>query len=400
MEKIWDMARAALEQNRVTSSRGSLLLAGAHQFKTYWVRDFCYSLPALLRLGAHAEVRGQLEIALENLREDGLIARGFDVVNPKRRVLAESLDWHFLIGRENYQNSPLQAEFLGEHGTPAMDSNLLILWGCLYWTEATGDFSLLQAQEARLRKTYAYVKGHEQKGLLHQPAFSDWQDSARRKGITSYLNLWLLRLQAKMQDLGVDWGLSDSLDENLSRFWHSFYDPEAGLFRHRPVTDAKRRAQFPLEVQLAAVEDELFKPWIATEELWENLLRSPLWASGPGRPIWPCYPVHEISWTTRLAGLRHYHDGFSWSWLVAEALKIAYLREDAGIADRLLGTLEEWLTKFKSVHEIYEFKKEEWHPVRRPFYRAEVPFSWGAAKILEALSAKCLIEGGTSTYIK
>ena len=90
--KLWEIAKQSLEANTVQTASGPITVAGSHQFKTFWVRDFCFAVPGLLALGHHEQVRKQLAIALDHQRADGLIARGFDVINPKLRVVAESFE--------------------------------------------------------------------------------------------------------------------------------------------------------------------------------------------------------------------------------------------------------------------------------------------------------------------
>jgi len=380
--ELWRVAENSVRENCVNTAAGPLVTAGAHQFKTFWVRDFCYAVPGLLEVLDPNLVRHQLALALQNTRSDGLVARGFDVVNPKARVLAatcglETLDFF------SFAAKPLKAEYLGEHGTPAADSNLLVLLACMQWSERTGDPYFFEHHEGNLKKIFAFSCSSRNGPLLEQPPFSDWQDSARRNGATFYLNLLFLRVLRKLQRAKFAWALPESVENCVASFWNSFYCPEHSLFRSQIGRD-----QFSLETQLWCIEEDLFARYLDRKNLWESLRRSPLWGEGlPGRAVWPPYPASEVSWTTKLVGLRHYHDQFYWSWLMAESMKVAKIMGAQADVAALMSELAKLAKRHNTIHEIYE-KKEALRPVRRPFYRSEFPFTWGAAKILEALRQK------------
>jgi hypothetical protein len=310
-----------------------------------------------------------------------LIARGFDVVNPKMRVVAQTVRY---AGSWDYKNRDLKPEYLGEHGTPAVDSNLLTLLASLQWMEKTGERFFLENYSGQMERAFQFILNSRNGELLTQPAFSDWQDSARRAGETFYLNLLFVRVLARLQDLDVPWAAMENLETWKRRLWDAFYDTGSGLF----ISQTEHK-QYSLETQLWCIEENIFNGSVARETLWNSLLRSPLWGSLPGRPVAPEYPAREVSWTTKLVGLRDYHDLFHWSWLMGESLKVALLMNAQDEVTRLVNTLEGLARQYGTIHEIYELNsKSELEPVKRPLYRSEYPFSWGAAKILEALSTQ------------
>lgn len=120
--------------------------------------------------------------------------------------------------------------------------------------------------------------------------------------------------------------------------------------------------------------------------LYRNLRSSLLWGPLPGRPIFPEYSAAEIAWTVRLVGLRHYHDRFVWGWLSAEAALTSLEYEDPAEAARILQHISSVGGPSALLAEIYESRRGAWAPVRRAFYRSECPFTWTAAKCLEALA--------------
>lgn len=378
VQNLYSVAKKSLEANRVQSQEGALTVAGGHQFKSFWVRDFCYSVPGLLALGHLEQVKNQLSICFKYQRADGLIARGFDVVNPKLRVLLATFQIHELR-RFDYAQHRLIPEYLGEHGTPAVDSNLLTLLACLQWQDKTGDRFFLQHFAKGFERALDFVLASRKDGLLSQPAFSDWQDSARREGESFYLNVLFYRVLRRLQNLGVEWAMREDLNGWRDRLWKAFFSEKSGLFRSQVG-----REQVSLETQIWCIEENLFAPLISQEKLWENLRKSDLWNPLPGRPVWPDYPKNEVSWTTKTVGLRHYHDRFYWSWLLGESLKVARLMKSSVDAARIEAELERLATKHETIHEIYEMD-QRLEPVKRALYRSEQPFSWGAAKIVEAL---------------
>ena len=381
MEDVLQICSRTLNLNWVRLTDGDILVAGAHQFRTYWVRDFCYAVPALLLLGHAARVRGQLDLAVKMISSDGLIPRGFDVVNPKLRVVATTFGLP-ATRLFNYENKSLKPEYHGEHGTPAIDSNLLTLLAGDQLDALTGDGRFFAQHGPALERAYRFVlnlRGPD--GLIRQPGFSDWQDSARREGATFYTNLLFLRVLQRLQRAGIAWAGDESLTVWKKRLWEQFFDSSKGLFRSQ-----LGRAQFSLETQLWCIEENLFADFIAPAQLWENLKSSELWKPCPGRPVWPDYPSRDVSWTTKLVGLRHYHDQFYWSWLMGESLKVASLMGDAAQIQHVSREIGRLVLKHQAVHEIFEMTNGELAPVRRLLYRSEVPFSWGTAKVIEGLS--------------
>lgn len=362
---ILDIAEKSLRANIITSPDGPLLVAGAHQFRTAWVRDFCFSVPGLLALGEKDLVKNQLLLIYKFRSPEGLLPRGLDGWPPKMRVILHTV-LRFLpqILKNLSDNRPLRPEYLGEHVTPAMDSNILTLWATQKYLQAHPDHELQAVFDDNKKITHDFYQKYFSKNLFKQPAFSDWQDSADRSGYGFYFHILYLQIYPDK--------------ELIKQVFESFYRKQTGLFSQFVDKDI-----FPLESNLWAVESNLFKDYIARDKLYTNLLHSGLWNS-VGIPVHPQYPDTQISWMTKFVGLRHYHDHFRWSWLVAEALKISRLMGDKDQETRLSSQLYELLQHSnRQVSEIYEAAQSA--DFKRGFYHSERPFSWGSAKIIEAL---------------
>jgi hypothetical protein len=382
-----DIASRALKSNIVPAKDGPLFCCGPSHFHFFWLRDFSFSVPGLLLIGEAETVKRHLERSLDHVRGDGLMPRSFDVIEPKLRVVLGLVGIH-ASKIWPYTDRDLKPEYVGENMTIAADSNVLILDACLRYAEFTGDFEFLRAREPQLRQAFAGILRLRRGDLLHQPGFSDWQDSARRKGHTFYLNLLFYRLVQDLKRLGLNWGEVDA-EAWLENLWMGFYAPATGLFLSELSDTSKSRLS--LEGNLWAIEGDYFSKYIARDKLWANLKASALWNPLVGTPVAPNYPWRDISWTTKVVGLRHYHDGFLWSWLMGEALRVCCKVGDRHEADRLAQAIEEVVQRDQTVYEIYEWKharkSENLVPAKTLFYRSEYDFSWGAAKVIEGLSA-------------
>lgn len=378
MSQLLICAEDSLRKNIIETSKGTFLAAGGKQFRTLWIRDFCFSIGGLLLLGEKELVKNQLLLFLENQNAEGLIPRGLDVVNPKIRVLAACVG--IKSSYFDYSDKKLKPEYFGEHGTIAADSNLLTLIGVLRWTEFTDDTFFFDQHSKLLSKAFSFLDQLQNEGLLSQASFSDWQDSAKRKGKGFYLNLLYLILLRLSRHSPITWISNEKVKNLTETLFSNFFDSEVGLFREKA-----NQKQFSLESQLWCIQENLFSEKVSPAELWSNLKTSPLFSSFPGHPVWPNYPSREISWSVKLVGLRHYHDELYWSWLLGETLKTARKVGDIDVEKSLVGKLEKIVQRENSIHEIYRLDGENLNVFRTALYRSEAPFSWGASKIIEGL---------------
>ncbi|MFA7266223.1 MAG: hypothetical protein WC054_07915 [Candidatus Nanopelagicales bacterium] len=375
-QRLLDTALASLRANLVDTDSGKMLAAGWSQFRTLWTRDFCFSVPGLLAAGHADVVDRQLRTLLAFQRDDGLIVRGLDVVDPKRRVLLNTA-LHPLPRRvrtPGYEGRPLLPEYLGEHGTPAIDSNVLVAQAICQYVAHTRDRALFDDNRDAIERAMAYYSEKFNDGLISQPAFSDWQDSASRQGPGLYLHVLLIRAATHLTDLGLSVPWLPALGERISQ---AFFSNKHGVFTQDPT-----HTQVPLEANLWIIESGLFANMVTPDVLYQRLKDSPLW-NRVGIPIAPQYPKSAVSWTTKVVGLRHYHDDLRWSWLMAEAARICALVGDRDEASRIYGQLQALTESTNEVAEVYEAIRNV--PVKRGLYRSESPFSWGASKIVESL---------------
>lgn len=329
------------------------LTAGRNQFRSLWVRDFCFSVPALLEMKEEKLVRDQLDLIWSHQNSEGLIPRGLDSMSPKLRVVRA------LLKRESEPLvMPLRPEYFGEHGTIAIDSCLLMIWASVCYAERASDGQAwLKSKKHAIETTLNYLLRFEDHGLLVQPKYSDWQDSVKRKGKTSYVNLWWwwsLRVAEK-----YGWafkGLPRAKDVE-HEFRKIFL--RDGLYRSLSVGP-----WISLDTNLLMIYLDLEKD---PQDLWSRVKELPSYCTSPN------YPSHMVSFFTRASSYRHYHDETLWTWLLGLRLVIAQKMEDREAYEIFRVSLEQELLDEPGIPELMQHKN--W------LLPCERPFSWGSAWI-------------------
>lgn len=372
-------ALKTLNANIIHTASGDLIAAGGNQFRTLWVRDFCYSVPGLLKTGHTELVLRQLQTILSFKNKQHFLPRGIDVINPKLRVVMNSFIKNPRFNYLKYADKKLIPEYLGEHNTVAFDSNLLFLQAAQQYSDFTRQQNFLTAQEIN-ELLSIYIQ--KTSSLIEQPAYSDWQDSVERKGHLLLTQLLFIRVVDQYKTSGIKHIYSEYSSYLLEQIQSEFFDASAGLY-----FEQKGAPQHSLDSHVFLIEhNRLFG--INASELYNSLKQSPLWNATliPGRPVDTNYNSRQISWTTKFVGLRHYHDEFIWGWLSAEAYKIAKFNQDTEEMKRILDRFTKMNTDYELLSEVYEeYSKKTIKSVRRVFYRSECPFTWTAAKWLEAI---------------
>lgn len=354
MDKLLAQALKSLKANMIPTSEGKLLVAGQNHFRTLWTRDFCFSVPGLLLMGEKELVRRQLTLIWEHQREDGLLPRGMDVIPPQFRVLVSLLLRRPL---DNYKSKKIKPEFLGEHGTPAIDSNLLMILATLDYSRHAEDDSFALVNEPQFKKALSYYTQFLQDGLISQPEFSDWQDSLKRNGPQLYTNLLYRKVLKLRSSPEIVAKLEDQI---ISTFL---------------IHDKWKEESF--EAMLWLLEDPLPRFEFTLKDF---LLIYP--TSSWGIPN-PKSLVTDISWTTRVVGLAGYHRTYKWSWLLGEATRVIR-KLDPVLAQEAFNIMTKLFESSESISEIYDREK----PFHGKLYRSEEPFSWGSAKVIEACLTK------------
>lgn len=446
-QKLIEIALRTLDQNVRSIAGSSYLAAGSHHFNTLWTRDFCFAAKGLIYLDKHDIFLSHfLNLISYQRPSDGLLPRVIDSISTRVRVSLSCAGYVLPFLPTSYPlGSNLKPEFVDEHGTEAIDSNLLFIHSYLDWLiylltkskdpDASLDLEVFQSIQScvqqnpglsrwsrlnqdqtlntlteSLIKAVRYYDGKSKDGAIYQSAFADWQDSTERTGFTFYTNVLMVLLRNKIKALASSCihlrGLLDAMDSlGLAPSLDSFYDDSSGLYRsvkgrkfysldgHLLLLDhwvslrkilnhnSVDRVQDSFRESLRQVES--YHP----EKIWQNLKQSELFADLPGFNTFPSYPKNELSLAVKLVGLQEYHGRIYWTWLMALTLKLANWFGDTQLAQELVDALLSSSLEKEVVTEVLVFDRKEkvLKEFRSTLYRSESPFSWGAGMLAYSL---------------
>ncbi len=383
---LLERAEATLSANIIQLPSGSYLTAGRNQFKTLWTRDFALAVRGLLLMNRSDVVKHHLTTLIRNRRtSDSLVPRVMDSIAPRWRVMRqfwirmipESIG--FLRG-DLPIHDPLKPEYRDEHGSEAVDSNLLVLKAALEYVEHTGDQAWWRENEEAFRGIYGFYANKLRDGLIWQAKFSDWQDSVKREGHTFYVNLLYYLVSKKIRTYS-DWSASETeLEKTRQKIETTFRDENTGLFR-----TVAGYPQISSDGNLLAIDLGYFSSREEEQAHYQRLKNHPLWRGNgdvPGRVTLPAYPDSWKSIAVRVVSLHNYHEDLYWSWLMGLAGKVAISQGDDVEAERVLRALEKIVRRDGAVGEVFRDMPELplWES---QWFRAEIPFSWGAGFVVD-----------------
>jgi glycogen debranching enzyme len=367
MFNLKETAIQSLRANIVSIDGKKYLTAGRHQFKTLWTRDFAYSVAGLLTIEQIKVVQDHLDLLLQFKNQNNLIPRVVDSLPVPLRVALSCLIPSASLPIWN----SLKPQYHDEHGSKAIDSNLLFMLAAKSFQKFNPAWFSENSQSIKTLLQY-YEPLLDMDGLIVQPAFSDWQDSAKRLGKTSYTNFLYCWVLHRYQD--------KRFEKTFTEFKKTFYDSEVGLFKS---IDGKN--YFSLDVQLMILLSGLLPQFCEprdSEKLYMALRSSKLWK---GIATIPNYPTDDLSLAVRIAGNKNYHGDMIWTWLVALQALAAHKFGSENDRDERLEFLKKSSLKSNAITEILD--SETLLPFRSLLYRSEQPFSWGAAMTVWVLGA-------------
>jgi len=366
------IAQQSLERNIVKLKAGHFLSAGAHQFKSFWTRDFCLSSKGLVAIGRADVLREHLSYLIGHCRNDNLVPLYVDSMAPVNRVIMASVFKTFGLGRMSLKiTDEISPFYLVNNIYEAIDSNLMVLYASWVYRNATKDTSWFNSHSDQFKKIFEFYSSKFSDGLITQGEHADWQDSAQRKGKMFFTNLLYLHM-------GTEYGFLTSDQQKClkQKIMDTFYEPISGLF-----VSMAGRDNISLEGNLWAIEYGLVKE---PKSLYENLKKHPLFTLGPvpGFATFPSYTKDDTYIQVKVVGLQEYHGNMYWSWLMGFSAKVALLMGDKDMTSKIKSTIEKVLIRDQVVNEIYKHNPDL-PPFTSPFYRSEYPFSWGSAFILD-----------------
>lgn len=369
---VGDIAKKSLETNIVKLDKGLFLSAGSHQFKSFWTRDFCFSSRGLLAINRGDVVKSQLTYLINNRRNDDLVPLYVDSIAPVNRVITDTL---FKTIRLDNVSLPITNDikpyYLVNNQHEAIDSNLMVLYAAQLYAKETKDTAWFNSQQSSFRRIFDFYKSKKQGLLIQQNEHADWQDSAARKGFTFFTNLLYYHMAREYKFMN-----ENELLQLRNKIVEVFYDKHMGVF-----LSIAGRNNVSLEGNLWAIEHGL----IANPEiLYRNLTNHPLYTKYkiPGFATYPSYTFNDTYIQVKVVGLQEYHGNIYWSWLIAYAAKIAYKMNDIPTYNRIYANLNEMLQRDQTVFEIYN-NNNNMTPFKSLLYKAESPFSWGSAFVLD-----------------
>lgn len=385
------IATTGLTQNIVSVGDKSLMLAGGHQFHDLWVRDFAMSVGGLLALSREDVVKDTLELVFGLQRADGLLPRVIDNQDITGRTILGSA-----FGYVQDFSEPLKGWFETENNVVVIDGNATIPWAASRYVHATRDLEFARKWFGAMEKSLAFLEAsYLTDGLIdHQPAYSDWEDSVSRTGrvaMTNEFYLLALRGAAEWADL-----VGERSRANVYRvrafqveaaFEKLFWDSANGRLRNFVLPDHSDD-HWTADANFMAVAFGLVSPAIAQQILshWPAQISLP-WP----RTTWPDYPDASKDQIVKLVGIADYHDKLYWLWLGAAAAMAEGVSGDCAAYDRILSAMAATITADQALYEVYELAADgkTMKHVDRLFYKAEQPFSWSSAMVVEAENGGC-----------
>lgn len=335
-------------------------------------------------------IKNHVDLYLEFLRHDGDGPIMFDTVHGDWRVIRVTVN--NMLGRDagRVHEEPDEYTVLHPvynsqpHGKSAIDSNLLVLLSMFHCSPCDMGLYFIGQNMVKVKQMVRYYDRFMVDGIISQPAHSDWQTSQRREYPTFLMNLLYHEVTKRLDACGV---LSDispgfSTAKFASRIERAFYDPASGLYRN-----TLRGTAVSLEGNLFALQWRFPR---ATVEMWSALQKHPLWGGVngvgiPGFVAYPDYPQDDTALRVLMSGLRHYHDSFYWSWLMAFSAEVAASMGCHVEAGRILGKMAALVDRDCTIQEVWCPADGELQPFRSFMYRSETGFSWGAAYVITAL---------------
>lgn len=386
-QQILNKASETINSNihRTLSGR-EFVATGGNQFRTFWTRDFCYSVPGLLKIGKIQLVKNQLALIYKFKNADNLLPRGIDRIDPKIRVflttvLPKAIRPSFFYSKIDKKfDKQINGEYKGEHGTIAIDSNALFVLAYLTYAETTQDYFLSSQQIDSLFDIY---RKRITKIGFEQPPFSDWQDSVNRSGVWLLLQVQILSALKKYHSWVHKEPAGFSILKIEESIIENYYSKKENVF-----SQSKGSETLALDVYGFIFTNKLFSEKLSLAKLYQSLISHSLWTKWtvPGVPVSESYPAGNVSWTTKIVGLGGYHDHFHWGWLIAEAARIAKINGDYSEYIRIVNKFSTDTQTTNTLSEIYYLRDNSLVEHRSIFYKSENPFTWTSAKWCEALT--------------
>lgn len=371
-KNLFSVAEKSLRANIMELPSGKFLAAGQHQYKTLWTRDFCHAVRGLIAIGETETAKSHLSFLFKNLRDDGLAPRVMDNHIVQLRVAWQCFRQVMPFLPEFSFKEPLGFQYKDEHGSNAIDSNLLAILATLQLED-----EFFQQHEAELHRMWNWYEDKFRDGLIYQTSFSDWQDTCKRTGFNFLTNLFYYLAGRRLEKFG--WKMNMNLAELSQRIKATFWDGQ--VYKATVGYDI-----VSIEGNLFALESDEFLNSDEKKTLWENLKKHPIVSLDGviGRCSFPDWPDEDLAWQIKFTGLQRYHGSISWSWLIGLGLSVCLKMNDQEMIEKQMKHIEQLLLRDGEVYEIFDPDKN-FLPWQSRVFRSEHPFAWGSGYLAHAL---------------
>ena len=356
-----------------------IMHAGYRNFRECWARDFAFTSYGLIALEQYSVVKDTLDSFFWHQKEDGQLPIKLYSMNVITRFL------HSFLGREQPTEKILKPKYISGHGTPSLDSQMLLIIAALHYANEAEDMGFLERYWGQLSHAMKWSQTHS-KGihniLLKQEAYADWADSVARHGCVLYTNVVYWKALTDMARTASSLDLkneaihyfaeAESVSRSINeRLWH----PEMGYFATSETLD-----NLSSDGNLLAIAWGLTTP-AQTGSILQAMDDAEMAKPVPTRVVHPSYPTELIAIENRLGGLSNYHTDASWLWLGGWHL-IALVRNNRmDEAKQILERIVDVIVKDRQVNEVHGPDGE---PLSSIWYKSEAPLMWNAGMVLYA----------------
>lgn len=362
-------------------SNGSLkrvLSAGRKHYREPWARDFSFASYGLLSLGEFEPVRETLEAFFAYQKEDGQLPVKLHSSSIGIRYL------HSLLGREQPTFAPLRPKYLTGHSTISLDGQCLLLIAALRYTRVASDWEFVRTRWHVLRNALYWLEehAHDEDGLLHQSAFSDWSDSVARSGKVLYTNVMYWKALNEMATAALRFGntgehasFESKAEQVAQAIEEHFWSEEHGYYLTSRIFDNLSSGGNLLAIAFGLADHEKAASILSVME------RLRMDRPVPTRSAHRSYPFRSVALENHLGGLTSYHTGASWLWLGAWHVIAALEAGREAYAEELFRRMARVIVRDSEVHEVYGRTGRH---ISTFWYTSEAPLTWSAGMLVYA----------------
>jgi GH15 family glucan-1,4-alpha-glucosidase len=355
-----------------------ILCAGVRNFREPWARDTGFAMFGLLELGNHHAARDALEVFLLTQGETGQ----FPVKIHSTGILERYI--FSLFKRTQPIVKPIRPKYITAHNTISLDGNCLLVIAIMNYTIHSGDLVFARKYWGHLKRALAWLENyvHDEDGLLHQGAFTDWADTVARQGKILYTNVLYWKALQETAEMAASLGSLEDADlygrkagQVRRSINDQFWRPDMGYFITSQVFD-----NLSSSGNLLAIAWELTTPQQA-HDILDAMRFYGMAVPVPTKAVHRAYPRKFIAIENRLGGIADYHTFFAWLWLGAWHVIALSRMERMEEARELLYNMSRVIVRDGAVHEVYapsgNYASNIW-------YTSESPLTWSAGMFVYA----------------